>query len=88
MNYSIIDKIWLRDLYTNIILKEVNQLPHPDNKIGKLAFIDDLNDTQIAEVLTYSTNYCCISKEDNSKTNSGKNLKIFVKLNNIFRLDG
>lgn len=47
---SIIDKIWLRDLY-NIILKEVNQLPHPDNKIGKLAFIDDLNDTQIAEVL-------------------------------------
>ena len=47
---SIIDKIWLRDLY-NIILNEINQLPHPDNKIGKLAFIDELNDTQIAEVL-------------------------------------
>ena len=67
---SIIDKIWLRDLY-NIILNEINQLPHPDNKIGKLVFIDELNDTQIAKYLT-STNYCYISKEDNSKTNSRK----------------
>ncbi|BBK22849.1 hypothetical protein Aargi30884_17520 [Amedibacterium intestinale] len=49
-NLSIINKIWLKDLY-NTVLDEINQLPYPDNKIGKLTFIDELKDRQIAEIL-------------------------------------
>lgn len=49
-NLSILDKIWIKDL-SNAVVEEIKQLPHPDDKIGKLAFIDELNDSQIAKIL-------------------------------------
>lgn len=85
-NLSILDKIWIKDL-SNAVIEEIKQLPHPDDKIGKLAFIDELNDSQIAKILQIPRTTIMYRKKVIQKKFK-KKFKSFVKLSNSFHLDG